>query len=89
VEIKELFDGKQVCCGGPAGLKPNFPDIANDIAMLTVQSYKDKADMLASYCPFCVHHMSGACESKNEEMNIKDVSVLLAESVLGEDFIRK
>lgn len=89
VEIKELFDGKQVCCGGPAGLKPNFPDIANDIAMLTVQSYKDKADMLASYCPFCVHHMSGACESKDEEMKIKDVSVLLAESVLGEDFIRR
>ncbi len=82
VQVKELFDGKQVCCGGPGGLKPNFPEIADDIAMLTVQSYKDKADMLASYCPFCVHHMGSACKSKDEEMKIKDVSVLLAESVL-------
>jgi glycerol-3-phosphate dehydrogenase subunit C len=86
VEVNELFEGKQVCCGGPGGLKPNFPEIADDIAILTVQSYKDKAEMLASYCPFCVHHMEGACQSKDEEMKIKDVSVMLAESVLGEDF---
>ncbi|WP_407356246.1 (Fe-S)-binding protein [Methanolobus sp. WCC5] len=83
VEVKELFEGKQVCCGGPAGLKPNFPQIADDIAMLTVKGYKDKADILASYCPFCVHHMESACKSRDEEMKIKDVSVLLAESVLG------
>lgn len=83
VELKELFDGKQVCCGGPAGLKPNFPQIADDIAMLTVKGYKDKADILVSYCPFCVHHMEGACKSRNEEMRVKDVSVLLAESVFG------
>jgi heterodisulfide reductase subunit D len=83
VKINELFDGKQICCGGPAGLKPNFPEIADDIAMLTVKGYKDKADMMVSYCPFCVHHMEGACKSKNEEMKIKDVSVLLEESVLG------
>jgi glycerol-3-phosphate dehydrogenase subunit C len=30
--------------------------------------------------------MEGACQSKDEEMKIKDVSVMLAESVLGEDF---
>ncbi len=83
VEVKELFDAKQVCCGGPAGLKPNFPEIANNIAMLSAKDYRDKADMLASYCPFCMHHMEGACESKNEEMEMKDISVLLAESVLG------
>ncbi|WP_340818034.1 (Fe-S)-binding protein [Methanolobus sp. WCC4] len=83
VEVNELFDGKQVCCGGPAGLKPNFPEIAADIAMLSVNDYKDKAEMMVSYCPFCAHHMGGVCKSKDEEMKMKDISVLLAESVLG------
>ncbi|WP_406657674.1 (Fe-S)-binding protein [Methanolobus sp. ZRKC2] len=83
VEVKELFDGRQVCCGGPAGLKPNFPDIATDIAMLSISDYKDKADMMVSYCPFCMHHMGGVSKSKDETMEMKDISVLLAESVLG------
>ncbi len=84
VEVKEIFDGKQVCCGGPAGLKPNFPEIAADIAMMSVDSYKDKTGLLVSYCPFCMHHMGGVCKSKDEELKMKDVSVLLAESVLGD-----
>lgn len=84
VQVKELFAGKQICCGGPAGLKPNFPEIAADIAMLSVDGYKGKTDMLVSYCPFCMHHMGGVCKSKGEELKMKDVSVLLAESVLGE-----
>ncbi|MDW7732096.1 MAG: (Fe-S)-binding protein [Methanolobus sp.] len=83
VEVKELFDGRQVCCGGPAGLKPNFPDISADIAMMSVRGYKEKADMMVSYCPFCMHHIGGVCKSKDEELKMKDVSVLLAESVLG------
>ncbi len=85
VEVKELFDSKTVvCCGGPAGLKPNFPEIANDIAMMSVNGYKDKSEMLATYCPFCMHHMEGACKSKDETMEMKDVAVMLAESVLGD-----
>jgi glycerol-3-phosphate dehydrogenase subunit C len=84
VEIKELFDDKQICCGGPAGLKPNFPEIAADIAMMSVKDYKKKTTMLVSYCPFCMHHIGGVCKSKGEELNMKDISVLLAESVLGE-----
>lgn len=83
VEVKELFDGKQVCCGGPAGLKPNFPEIANTIAMLSVEGYKDKADMLVSYCPFCMHHMEGACKSKEETMEMKDIAVILEKACLG------
>lgn len=83
VEIKELFDGQQTCCGGPAGLKPNFPDIAADIAMLSVRDYKERADLLVSYCPFCMHHIKGVCNSKNEDLNMKDIAVLLAESVFG------
>jgi len=84
VDIKELFDGKHVCCGGPAGFKPNFPEISSNIAMLSVKDYKEKADMLVSYCPFCMHHIGGVCKSKDEELNMKDVSVLLAESIFGD-----
>jgi glycerol-3-phosphate dehydrogenase subunit C len=84
VEVKEIFSDKQVCCGGPAGLKPNFPEISSDIAMLSVKNYKEKADMLVSYCPFCMHHIGGVCKSKDEELNMKDISVLLAESIFGD-----
>ncbi|MCC4771313.1 (Fe-S)-binding protein [Methanosarcina sp. DH2] len=83
VKIKELFDGKQVCCGGPAGLKPNFPEISADIAMMSVKDYKEKADVMISYCPFCMHHIGSVCKSKDEELNMKDISVLLAESIFG------
>ncbi|WP_406661289.1 (Fe-S)-binding protein [Methanolobus sp. ZRKC3] len=82
VELNELFDGKQVCCGGPAGLKPNFPEISADIAMMSVEDYKDRTDMLVSYCPFCMHHIGGVCGSQDVKLEMKDISELLAESVL-------
>lgn len=84
-EINELFDGKHTCCGGPAGLKPNFPEISADIAMLSVKDYKGRSDALISYCPFCKHHIGGVCSSTGEDLDMRDVSVLLAESVLGRD----
>lgn len=84
-EINELFDGRHVCCGGPAGLKPNFPETSADIAMLSVKDYKTRSEALISYCPFCMHHISGVCNASQEELDMRDVSVLLAESVLGKD----
>ncbi|WP_245546334.1 (Fe-S)-binding protein [Methanomethylovorans hollandica] len=84
VEVIELFDGKTRCCGGPGGLKPNFPQISGDIAMMAVNRYKEVSDTLVSYCPFCMHHTEGVCKERNAELNMKDISVLLAESVLGE-----
>jgi glycerol-3-phosphate dehydrogenase subunit C len=83
--INELFDGKHTCCGGPAGLKPNFPEVSAEIAMLSVKDYKKRSDALISYCPFCKHHIGGVCSSTGEELDMRDVSVLLAESVLGKD----
>ena len=84
VELKEMFGGNLVCCGGPAGLKPNFPEISSDIAMMSVEDYKGKTDMMVSYCPFCVHHIGGVCKSKDMELEMKDISELIEESVLGE-----
>ncbi|WP_259134089.1 (Fe-S)-binding protein [Methanosalsum natronophilum] len=86
VNIKEMFNGQQVCCGGPAGLKPNFPKIAGDIALLSVNEYKKKADTLVSYCPFCLHHISDVCKSNEgeNELEMKDVVELVAESVLDQ-----
>ncbi len=52
--------------------------------MMSVNRYKEVSDTLVSYCPFCMHHTEGVCKDRNEELNMKDISVLLAESVLGE-----
>ncbi|WP_462273155.1 hypothetical protein [Methanohalophilus sp.] len=70
-----------MCCGEPAGLKPKFLEISSDIAMLSGKGYKEKADILASYCPFSMHHIDNVCNAKIEELNMKDIAVLLAENI--------
>lgn len=58
-----------------------FDWVTDDLEI--AKSYKENADMLISYCPFCMQHIGGVCNSKGEELNMKDISVVLAESILG------
>ncbi|MEL4304813.1 (Fe-S)-binding protein [Methanococcoides sp. LMO-2] len=82
VEVKEMFDRKNGCCGGPAGVKPNFPDISSKTAMLTIEKFKNTPNGTVSYCPFCYHHLEGVCKEKGEELDMQDISILLLESIL-------
>lgn len=82
VEVKEMFNRKHACCGGPAGVKPNFPEISSKTAMLTIEHFKDTPDGTVSYCPFCYHHLESVCKEKDEEMDMQDISIMLLESIL-------
>jgi Fe-S oxidoreductase len=76
--IKELFEGT-VCCGAPAGVKPNFPEISGKIANLTLENFQE-GKTLVSYCPFCQYHLESV--SGEPKPAIKDISTLLAEQTL-------
>lgn len=82
IEVREMFDRKNACCGGPGGVKPNFPEISSNIAMLTIEHFKDTPDGTVSYCPFCYHHLENVCQEKDEEMDMQDISQLLLQSIL-------
>ncbi|MCM1986654.1 MULTISPECIES: (Fe-S)-binding protein [Methanococcoides] len=82
VEVKEMFGGKHGCCGGPAGVKPNFPEISSKVGMITIEKTKDYPDGVVSYCPFCYHHLEDVCRQEGKEFRIKDITGLLLESVL-------
>lgn len=83
VKPLELFGNKTTCCGGPAGLKPNFPDVSGNIAMAAVNRYKEIADTLVSYCPFCLHHTESVCQERDVKINMCDIAVLVEESLLS------
>ncbi|MFP4655760.1 MAG: (Fe-S)-binding protein [Methanohalobium sp.] len=81
VETTEIFDDEIVCCGAPAGLKPNYPQTSADIAMLSVNKSKETSDLMLAYCPFCIYHISGVSENMDVNIQVKDISVLLDDAI--------
>jgi|Deesub1362A_J573_1020465.scaffolds.fasta_scaffold00033_114 glycerol-3-phosphate dehydrogenase subunit C len=80
VNVVELFD-EDVCCGAPAGVKPNYPEIADAVGMLTIKRAKEISEMLISYCPFCLYHLEWVREKYGADIIMKDLSTLLIESI--------
>ncbi|WP_292485181.1 (Fe-S)-binding protein [Methanohalobium sp.] len=78
VKVIEIFDRDVVCCGAPAGLKPNFPETSSNIAGLSLRKSNDVSDLMVAYCPFCIYHMNSA---NNYNLQIKDISQLLEDSI--------
>ncbi|WGI17716.1 (Fe-S)-binding protein [Methanonatronarchaeum sp. AMET-Sl] len=81
--LNELFDGETVCCGAPAGVKPNYPEISNKIGQLTIDQAREISDELVTVCPFCLYHYEGLEES--QKIDMKDLSVLLGEKIKKRD----
>ena len=79
IKVIEIFDKQVICCGAPAGLKPNFPQTSSDIAGLSLEKSNDVSNLMIAYCPFCIYHMKSV---NNSNLKIKDISQLLEESVL-------
>lgn len=78
VEVIEIFDRDVVCCGAPAGLKPNFPETSSNIAGLSLRKSNDVSNLMVAYCPFCIYHMNSV---NNYNLQIKDISQLLEDSI--------
>jgi len=80
VEMKEMFNKQTICCGAPAGVKPNYPEIADAIGMLHLQKASEMSSLMVTYCPFCQYHLEGVSQKSDVKVPMKDIAVLLEES---------
>jgi len=79
-DIKEIFDGEVFCCGAPAGVKPNYPEISNAIGKITLDKSKG-SDRIVSYCSFCKHHLDSIQDPEKDEIPVVDLSNVIWENM--------
>lgn len=79
-KFTEPFNKERFCCGAPAGVKPNYPEIANKIAAVSFDKAGD-SDKIVTYCPFCLHHFDGVKEEMNINMPVEDISHIIWEAM--------
>ena len=78
------------CCGAGGGLKAGFPEIQNKMAQRRIQEAMDtKAEQLISCCPFCFQGLNIGIMGLQSQIVMKDISSLVAESILGYDVFQK
>ena len=78
------------CCGAGGGLKAGFPDIQNKMARRRIQEAQDTgAEALVSSCPFCFQGLNIGISALESQLVMRDISALVAESLLGYDVFRK
>jgi glycerol-3-phosphate dehydrogenase subunit C len=79
-EILDPFEKSRFCCGAPAGMKPNYPEISNAVGKYSLDRIGD-AECVATYCPFCMHHFDGVREAYDMKVSIEDIASLLLHSM--------
>ena len=74
------------CCGAGGGLKAGFPEIQNKMAQRRIREAEDTgAEQLVSCCPFCFQGLNIGITGLASPMVMRDLSSLVAESLLGYD----
>lgn len=81
MDIAEIYNKKTLCCGAPAGVKPNYPDIADAIGMLSLKKAKEISELMVTYCPFCLYHLEWVNEKYEVNVPMKDIANILEESI--------
>lgn len=78
------------CCGAGGGLKAGYPDIQNKMAQRRVREAEETgAEYLVSCCPFCFQGLNVGITAVDSQLIMKDMSSLVAESLLGYDVFQK
>lgn len=78
------------CCGAGGGLKAGYPDVQNKMAQRRVQEAESTgANELVSCCPFCFQGLNVGISSLDSHLVMKDMSSLVAESLLGYDVFER
>jgi heterodisulfide reductase subunit D len=74
------------CCGAGGGLKAGYPDIQNRMAQRRVREAEETgAAQLVSCCPFCFQGLNIGITAMGSQLQMKDISSLVAEALLGYD----
>ncbi len=76
-EVVELEKNREnsLCCGAGAGLKSNYPEIADKAAKSVLKQVQTNA--LVTTCPLCYMHFK---ENKAKNMKVFELSQILADS---------
>lgn len=69
---------KTVCCGAGAGMKANFPEIANKIAKDKFNGIKTK--VVTTSCALCYFHLK---ENAPKDVEVKELSELIKDAIIG------
>lgn len=78
------------CCGAGGGLKAGYPDIQNRMAQRRIKEAEETgAGQLVSCCPFCFQGLNIGITAMGSQLVMKDISSLVAESLLGYDVFEK
>ena len=78
------------CCGAGGGLKAGYPDIQNRMAQRRIREAEETgAECLVSCCPFCFQGLNVGIMARGSHLLMKDMSSLVAESLLGYDVFEK
>ncbi len=78
-QAEDLFEDDVVCCGAPAGVKPNYPEIAEKVGRLATDRALEKNQDMATVCPFCLYHYEGL--DLDEKPGMNDITTLLAKNI--------
>ena len=78
------------CCGAGGGLKAGFPDIQTKMAQRRIQEAEETgAEQLVSCCPFCYQGLNVGITALESQVVMRDISGLIAESLLGCDVFER
>lgn len=80
LQLIEMKNSRQMsrCCGGGAGVKTAYPEIALKAAKKRIlEAESTKADYLITTCPFCVQTLRAAAAELGSKLKIEELSVFL------------
>jgi len=78
------------CCGAGGGLKAGYPEIQNKMSRRRIREAEETgAGELVSCCPFCYQGLNIGIAASESPLVMKDLSSLVAESLLGYDVFQK
>ena len=86
LQLVEMKNSKQLarCCGGGAGVKTAYPEIAQRVALSRVQEAEETgAEVLVTACPFCVQTLRTAAFESHSKMVVEEFTVLMDRLALG------
>jgi heterodisulfide reductase subunit D len=85
VDYVEMFPTREhgFCCGGGGGVPAAFRDLAIKIGLAKIKKAEESgAEILSSACPFCYQNLTLALENTESTLAFKDLTELLADSVI-------
>lgn len=70
------------CCGAGGGFRTQYFDVALETAIKRIKEAEETgADYVVSTCPFCYQNLSLGVQESNSQLQVRDLTELLAEVV--------